>query len=82
MSKQVPERRARWPGRLVEVDDPLLGRDQRCERRHELRYRRPFKDAPFVAPTRTASASLDHGDGCMLDGPLVDQPKRIHAARY
>jgi hypothetical protein len=82
VGEQMPQGRARRPGRLVEVDDPLLGRDQRCERRHELRHGRPFKDAPSLAPTRTASASLDHGDGCMLDGPLVDQPKRIHAARY
>ena len=28
MGEQVAERRARWPGRLVEIDDALLGGDE------------------------------------------------------
>ena len=40
VGEQVPHRRAGRPGRLVEVDDALLGRDERRERADRLRDRR------------------------------------------
>ena len=41
VGEQVPHRRPRRPGRLVQVERPLLRGDEARERRHRLRHRRP-----------------------------------------
>ena len=80
--EQMPDRRALGPGRLVEVDRALLGRDQRrvggesfvtepqpnrCSRRRARRRRPPAVATPAAA--------------CVC-GPRLDLAKRLHGARY
>ena len=50
--EQVAHRRAGRPGRLVEVDDALLGGDERRERAHRLRDRGEARPARRASPRR------------------------------
>ena len=77
--EQVPERRAGRPGRLVEVDEPLLRGDEHRDRGRELRHRRPREAAARVAARRLDRAG--HADGDVLARPSVDLAQRLHERR-
>ena len=56
VGEQVAKRRARWPGRLVEIDHALLGGDETRVRREQLRHRCPAED-PLAIAVRLARST-------------------------
>ena len=76
MREQVPKCRARRPGRLVQVDETLFGRDEHGDRSGELRDRCPAEHALDVAVRGLDRAR--HGDRYMRARPLVDLAQRLH----
>jgi len=82
MREQVSHRRAFRPRRVVEVDNPLLGRDERCQRSRRLGHGGPAKDVlarsvdgDFLGPAQDA-------DGHRLRRPTVHLPQSLHGGRY
>src|SRR5580765_3586834 len=82
VSEQMPDRRAFRPRRLVQVDDPLLGGDERRERDRRLRDRRPAKLLLTRATLGDDVAAAQHGDRDGARAPALDLRQRLHAARY
>ena len=82
VGEQVPNGGPGRPGRLVEVDDALLGGDERRERRDRLRDRRqPYR--PFrVAVGGDRGVRARHTGGREGDIPGVDLVESVHGARY
>ena len=67
------------PGRLVEIDEALLGGDEHRDRGRELRDRRPLEAVPVVA-VRSPRPPGDDG-GRVLALPPVDLPQGLHERR-
>ena len=80
--EEMANRRAGRPGRLVEIDDALLGCDERRERGDRLRHGCQSDRARRVAVRRHLAAWIDDTGGGELDGPVVDLAKCLHARRY
>ncbi len=79
MREQVAERRAGRPGRLVEIDEPFLGRHEHRNRRRELGHRRPREPAAHLAVRRFDEPG--HADRDVLARPTVDLAQGIHEPR-
>ncbi len=80
--EQMPDCRAFGAGRLVEVEDSLLRRDQHGERNSELRHRRPAQ-LHVAWPMRGDHLAPTHDPGRgVLGFPGVDLTQGVHAARY
>ena len=82
MREQVPDRRAFRPGRLVEIDDALLGGDESRESDRRLRDRRPAElllTRPALGDDVAAAQHRDSDDAC---APALDLRQRLHAPRY
>ena len=77
VGEQVADGRAGRAVRLVEVDRPLLGRDEGRERRDRLRERGPAKHARRVASAPQIAAGRERGDGDVLRRPRVRELKRF-----
>ena len=82
VGKQVAQGRAGRAGRLVEVDDALLGSDQRRERRDRLGDRGPAEDVLARPLGSNLLAVAQDADGYRLGRPALDLPKSVHGARY
>ena len=83
VGEQVPERRAGRPGRLVEVDRPLLGGDEAGERGDRLRHRGPAVLAAAVAVSRRPCPPRDDdAGGDVLGRPALDGSQSVHCAGY
>src|SRR5438132_4572472 len=70
--------RARGPGRLVEVDRPLLRGDERRERGHELRHGRPAEDTVALTMRREHLRAARDAGSRMRRGPPLHLPQRVH----
>ena len=69
----MPQRRARRAGRLVEVDRPLLDRDERREAGQELRHRRPAQTAsPAARASRRGPSARVTPAAAVARAPVVD----------
>ena len=81
--EQMTDGCARRPRRLVEVDDALLGRDERRERGDRLRDRREAHGTARV-PAGVAIAPSARVTPAAANGhvPGVDLVQRLHGARY
>ncbi len=82
MREQVANRRTGRAGGLVEVDDSLLGGDERRERGDGLRDRGESNRPRCVAVRRDLPVGIDDTGGRELDRPAVDLAERLHARRY
>ena len=80
--EQVPHRRAGRARGLVEVDDSLLGGDERRERGDRLRHRGEPDDARASPSVSAAPPSDTTPAAANDDRPVLDLAKRLHAARY
>ena len=78
----MAEGRAGRPGRVVEVDDSLLERDERRRRGEELRHRGPAELPLELAARGEHAAGPDDRDGDVRDGPAVNLTQRLHGGRY
>src|SRR5205085_978145 len=80
VGEQVAQRGAGRPGRLVDVDDALLGRDERRERRDELRDRGPADGAGAVADgAQLAPVRVEHRDRRERRRPRFDLTQSLHS---
>ena len=70
--EQMPHGRAGRPGRLVEVDDALLGGDERRERADGLRHRGERNGAERVAAGRDRAVGAGDAGRRERDVPAVD----------
>jgi hypothetical protein len=82
MREQVSHRRAFRPGRVVEVDNPLLGRDERCQRGCRLGHRGPAKDVLARSVDGDFLGAAQDADGHSLRRPPLDLPQSLHGGRY
>jgi len=78
MGEQVPHGRARRAGRLVEVEDALLRRDEHGEGRHGLGDGREANDTGRVPAADDATLRIDDPGGGEGDRPAVDLAKGLH----
>src|SRR2546422_5905865 len=78
----MSERRALGPRRLVEVDRPLLHRNEHRDAGQQLRDRRPAQ-LYIVRPVHPDLRGRDgHSGNRGSRAPLVDHSQRIHGGRY
>ena len=82
MGEQMPNRRARRPGRLVEVDDTLLRGHEHGESGDRLRHGREADRVRRVAVALGAAIPRHDPRGGERHRPAVDLAKGLHAARY
>jgi hypothetical protein len=75
MGEEVPDRRSRRAGRLVEVDDAFLRRDEDRDSGDRLRHRRPPKLAPLVAASAQHVAGSARADRDVLRRPVGYLPQ-------
>ena len=66
------------PGGLVEVDRPLLGRDEHRERGDELRHRGPAEDVTVIAVPAEDPARRYRRRSRMLGSPVLDLTQGFH----
>ena len=78
----MAQRRAGRAGGLVEVDDPLLDRDERSDGGRQLRHRRPAERRVDARRASTSSRPVCHAHGTGGARPAVDLPKRVHTRHY
>ena len=76
----MAQRRAGRAGRVVEVDDPLLDRDEHRDGGRELRHRRPAERRVDAAVRQRRPVRVHHGHGTGGARPAVDLPKRLHTS--
>ena len=69
-------------GRLVQIDDALLGRHEDSACRQKLRDRSPAEDVVSLAVRLYHSAALDDAGRRVVGAPLVDSGKARHEPRY
>jgi hypothetical protein len=81
VGEQVPHRRSRWAGRLVQIDDALLGRDQDGERGDRLRNGRQPNGMRRVAVRGGDGPAVDDARGSEAGAPLVDLAEDVHPER-
>ena len=67
----MPHGRARRPRRLVEIDRPLLGGDERGICRQELRHGRPAELPLPLAVYDRLAVQRNRANGNMVDLPVV-----------
>jgi hypothetical protein len=72
MREQVADRRARRPGRLVEVDRAVLDRSEDGEGGRELRDRRPTEDPLRIAVMADHAICVRQGHGSVGRSPSID----------
>ena len=83
MGEQMAKRRApRRPGRVVEVDRPLLERDEDRKPGEELRDGGPRQLGVLRTVRRDDSAGPCDPGGGHPRVPAVDRPQRVHSAGY
>ena len=82
MREQVANGRSRRTVWLVEIDDALLGGNQRSERGDQLRHRSEANRARRITVGGNSPARFDDASGREVDGPAVDLAKYLHARRY
>jgi len=75
--EQVPDRRAGRARRLVEVDRPLLGGDERGQGDDRLRDRRPPKNPRCVAAATELILVRERRNGHVFCRPGVGELKRF-----
>src|SRR6185437_14131260 len=78
VGKQVAERRARRTGRLVEVDRPLLERDEDRQPGEELRDGRPGELGVSRPMRRDDAVRARNPGSCRACAPGVDGAQRFH----
>ncbi len=80
MREQVPERRAGRACGLVELDRPLLDRDEQREAGEQLRHRGPAQLPPARPVRRDDAPGAGDAGGGDAGSPPVDRAQRLHAA--
>ena len=82
MREQMPHGRAGRPGRLVQVDDALLGRDENGQGTHRLGDGSEPDRATRVSVGMHFAVAGDHSGRGERDRPALDLAEGLHAARY
>jgi enamine deaminase RidA (YjgF/YER057c/UK114 family) len=82
MGEQVADRRAGRPGRFVEVDRPLFGRDQDGQCGDRLRHRSPTELPVARAFGREDLATSDDARRDVVGRPVLHLTQRVHGGGY